>query len=320
MRREIAVSVHFLTEARRKKIEETAAKGGFDTVFYDNDDAAVGRIDDAEIVFCETPKPVKGLKNVKWCASSYAGIAPYLEPGVLPEGCRLTNGAGSYGVTISEHIVMVSLMLLKQMPRYREIIDNREWRHDVPIRSIYGSRVTVLGTGDIGKYTAKRMKGMGAKTVIGMNQSGRCDEPSFDRIITAGELDALLPETDILVLCMPETKETRGTLSKERIGMLPKESIVVNVGRGSAIDQDALMAALNEERLAGAALDVMVPEPLPKDHPLWDARNIIITPHISGNMSLEHTREESVDLFCRNLERYITGEPLVHAVDFERGY
>ena len=92
MRREIAVSVHFLTEARRKKIEETAAKGGFDTVFYDNDDAAVGRIADAEIVFCETPKPVKGLKNVKWCASSYAGIAPYLEPGVLPEGCRLTNG------------------------------------------------------------------------------------------------------------------------------------------------------------------------------------------------------------------------------------
>ena len=282
MRREIAVSVHFLTEARRKKIEETAAKGGFDTVFYDNDDAAVGRIDDAEIVFCETPKPVKGLKNVKWCASSYAGIAPYLEPGVLP--------------------------------------DNREWRHDVPIRSIYGSRVTVLGTGDIGKYTAKRMKGMGAKTVIGMNRSGRCDEPSFDRIITAGELDALLPETDILVLCMPETKETRGTLSKERIGMLPKEAIVVNVGRGSAIDQDALIAALNEERIAGAALDVMVPEPLPKDHPLWDARNIIITPHISGNMSLEHTQEESVDLFCRNLERYIAGEPLVHAVDFERGY
>lgn len=233
MRREIAVSVHFLTEARRKKIEETAAKGGFDTVFYDNDDAAVGRIDDAEIVFCETPKPVKGLKNVKWCASSYAGIAPYLEPGVLPEGCRLTNGAGSYGVTISEHIVMVSLMLLKQMPRYREIIDNREWRHDVPIRSIYGSRVTVLGTGDIGKYTAKRMKGMGAKTVIGMNRSGRCDEPSFDRIITAGELDALLPETDILVLCMPETKETRGTLSKERIGMLPKKAIVVNVGRAA---------------------------------------------------------------------------------------
>ena len=112
---------------------------------------------------------------------------------------------------------MVSLMLLKQMPRYREIIDNREWRHDVPIRSIYGSRVTVLGTGDIGKYTAKRMKGMGAKTVIGMNRSGRCDEPSFDRIITAGELDALLPETDILVLCMPETKETRGTCPRSAL-------------------------------------------------------------------------------------------------------
>lgn len=318
--KKIAVSVHFMTEERRAKIRKVAEKGGYEVAFFENDEAAAGKIADAEIVFCETPKPVKGLSNIRWCASSYAGIAPYLEPGVLPEGCQLTNGAGSYGVTISEHIVMMALMLLKQMPRYGEIIRNREWRHDVEIRSIYGSRVTVLGTGDIGKYTAKRMKGMAAKTVIGMNRSGRCDEPAFDRIITKEELDGVLPETDILVLAMPETKETRGTLSKERIALLPEHAIVINVGRGSAIDQEALMEALNSGKLAGAALDVVMPEPLPKDHPLWETRNTIITPHISGNMSLEHTREESVDLFCANVERYIAGEPLAHAVDFERGY
>ncbi len=318
--KKIAVSVHFMTEERKEKIRRAAEKGSYEVEFYDNDDAAVGKISDAEIVFCETPKPVKGLANIRWCASSYAGIAPYLETGVLPEGCQLTNGAGSYGVTISEHIVMMALALLKQMPRYSEIIRNREWRHDVEIRSIYGSRVTVLGTGDIGKYTAKRMKGMAAKTVIGMNRSGRCDEPAFDRIITREELDGVLTETDILVLAMPETKETRGTLSKERIALLPEHAIVINVGRGSAIDQEALMEALNSGKLAGAALDVVMPEPLPKDHPLWETRNTIITPHISGNMSLEHTREESVDLFCANVERYIAGEPLAHAVDFERGY
>lgn len=318
--KKIAVSVHFMTEERKEKIRRAAEKGGYEVEFYDNDDAAVGKISDAEIVFCETPKPVKGLANIRWCASSYAGIAPYLETGVLPKGCQLTNGAGSYGVTISEHIVMMALALLKQMPRYSEIIRNREWRHDVEIRSIYGSRVTVLGTGDIGKYTAKRMKGMAAKTVIGMNRSGRCDEPAFDRIITREELDSVLTETDILVLAMPETKETRGTLSKERIALLPEHAIVINVGRGSAIDQEALMEALNSGKLAGAALDVVMPEPLPKDHPLWETRNTIITPHISGNMSLEHTREESVDLFCANVERYIAGEPLAHGVDFERGY
>lgn len=318
--KKIAVSVHFMTEERKEKIRRAAEKGGYEVEFYDNDDAAVGKISDAEIVFCETPKPVKGLSNIRWCASSYAGIAPYLETGVLPEGCQLTNGAGSYGVTISEHIVMMALMLLKQMPRYGEIIANREWRHDVEIRSIYGSRVTILGTGDIGKYTAKRMKGMAAKSVIGMNRSGQCDEPAFDRIITREALDSVLTETDILVLAMPETKETRGTLSKERIALLPNHAIVINVGRGSAIDQEALMEALNSGRIAGAALDVVMPEPLPKDHPLWETRNTIITPHISGNMSLEHTREESVDLFCANVERYIAGEPLAHAVDFERGY
>ncbi|MDO4384234.1 MAG: D-2-hydroxyacid dehydrogenase, partial [Eubacteriales bacterium] len=303
--KKIAVSVHFMTEERKEKIRRAAEKGGYEVEFYDNDDAAVGKISDAEIVFCETPKPVKGLSNIRWCASSYAGIAPYLETGVLPEGCQLTNGAGSYGVTISEHIVMMALMLLKQMPRYGEIIANREWRHDVEIRSIYGSRVTILGTGDIGKYTAKRMKGMAAKSVIGMNRSGQCDEPAFDRIITREALDSVLTETDILVLAMPETKETRGTLSKERIALLPEHAIVINVGRGSAIDQEALMEALNSGRIAGAALDVVMPEPLPKDHPLWETRNTIITPHISGNMSLEHTREESVDLFCANVERYI---------------
>ena len=101
---------------------------------------------------------------------------------------------------------------------------------------------------------------------------------------------------------------------------MKENTILLNVGRGTAIDSLALAKALQEGAIYGAGLDVTDPEPLPEDHPLWDARNIIITPHISGNMSLEHTREESVDLFCRNLERYIAGEPLVHAVDFERGY
>lgn len=320
MRHLICASVHFLTDERRAKIQETAEAAGFEVAFYDSDDDAVGEVGGAEVVFCETPKPVTGLREIKWCASSYAGIAPYLEPGVLPEGCLLTNGAGSYGVTISEHVVMVSLMLLKQWPRYSEIIANREWRHDVDIRSIYGSRVTIAGTGDIGRCTAKRMKGMGASEVVGLNRSGRCEETAFDRILTSDQMDTVLPESDILVMCMPETKETRGMLSRERIAMLPAHAIVVNVGRGSAIDQDALMEALNEKRIAGAALDVVVPEPLPEDHPLWTTPNTIITPHISGNMSLEHTKDESVELFCANIRRYAAGEPLAHAVDFKRGY
>lgn len=320
MKKKICVSVHFMTEERKKKICDVAEPLGYEVEFFENDAAAVGKVDDAEIVFCETPKPVAGLKEIKWCASSYAGIAPYLAPGVLPAGCLLTNGAGSYGVTISEHVIMVSLLLLKQMLRYSEIIANREWRHDVDIRSIYESRVTIAGTGDIGRYTAKRMKAMGASTVIGANRSGKCDEEAFDRIVTSDQIDELLPDTDILVMCMPETPATRGMLSRERIAMLPSHAIVVNVGRGSSIDQEALIEALETEKIAGAALDVVEPEPLPKDHPLWTTKNTIITPHISGNMSLEHTKDESVELFCANIQRYAAGEELAHAVDFTRGY
>jgi len=320
MKHKICVSVHFITEERKAKILKAAEAAGFEVEFFDNDDAAVGHVGDAEVLYCETPKVPVGAKELKWCQSSYAGIAPYLAPGVLPEDCMLTNGAGSYGVTISEHIIMVTLMMLKRMPEYQEIVRRREWRHDLSIRSIFQSRVTIAGTGNIGKFTANRMKAMGASTVIGVNHSGKCDEPSFDRIITSGHLDEVLPDTDILVMCVPDTPETQGMLSRERIALLPKHAVIVNVGRGTSIDQDALIEALNSGQIAGAALDVMVPEPLPKEHPLWDAKNVIITPHVSGNMTLEFTCDMSVDLFCANLERYAKGEPLKHLVDRKRGY
>ena len=119
---------------------------------------------------------------------------------------------------------------------------------------------------------------------------------------------------------LPAVADTAGILSRERIALLPREAIVVNVGRGSAIDQDALMEALNAGRIAGAALDVVVPEPLPKDHPLWSTRNLLLTPHISGNMSLGYTCDRNLDMFCRDLENYAAGRPLEHRVDRKRGY
>ena len=128
------------------------------------------------------------------------------------------------------------------------------------------------------------------------------------------------PETEILVMALPAVADTAGILSRERIALLPREAIVVNVGRGSAIDQDALMEALNAGRIAGAALDVVVPEPLPKDHPLWSTRNLLLTPHISGNMSLGYTCDRNLDMFCRDLENYAAGRPLEHRVDRKRGY
>ena len=134
------------------------------------------------------------------------------------------------------------------------------------------------------------------------------------------ELDSVLPETDLLVMALPSTAETAGILSRERIALLPDSAFVVNVGRGTAIDQEALCDALNAGQLAGAALDVVVPEPLPADHPLRRAKNLLLTPHVAGNMTLGYTCDKSVQMFCDDLENYAAGRPLAHLVDRKRGY
>ena len=178
----------------------------------------------------------------------------------------------------------------------------------------------MLGTGDIGTNFARRAKALGAKTVRGVRRSKKPCDPAFDEVHTLDGLDAVLPQTEILVMALPNTPETVGILSRQRIALLPEGAYVANVGRGSAVDQEALMDALNSGHLAGAALDVMVPEPLPADHPLWSTKNLLLTPHISGNMSLGITQDLDVDLFCEDLENYAAGRPLARLVDEKQGY
>ena len=137
---------------------------------------------------------------------------------------------------------------------------------------------------------------------------------------THTELDSLLPDTDILVMALPSTAGTVGILSRDRIALLPETAYVVNVGRGTAIDQSALVEALNAGKLAGAALDVFEKEPIPDGDPVWDAKNLLITPHISGQMSLGYTRDKNVALFCEDLENYAAGRPLKRYVDRKIGY
>ena len=128
------------------------------------------------------------------------------------------------------------------------------------------------------------------------------------------EFDDYAARADVIVMCLPDTPETQNILSAEKIGVLPETAYVINVGRGSTIDQDALIEALNADRIAGAALDVVVPEPLPADSPLWTAKNCIITPHSSGDMGLEYSVDMTIDIFCENLKRYAKGEELINVV------
>lgn len=320
MSRIICVVNEFITDAHRRQIDAAAEKHGFSVRYYQTKADASGHLADCEVLFGHWRSLLKEAPMLKWYCCSYAGVDPYQPPFRFPEGVLLTNSSGAYGVTISEHIMMVTLMLQRRMLDYAQIVRDRGWTNDLPVRSIQGSRLTLLGTGDIGTTFAQRAKALCPASVTGVNRSGRVPDPVYDRVVPMAELDRVLPETDILVMSLPSTPETVGVLSRERLALLPESAILVNVGRGSAIDQDALMDALNAGRLAGAALDVMTPEPLPADHPLWTTKNLLITPHVAGNMTLGYTCNKTVSMFCDDLENYAEGRPLKHLVDLKRGY
>ena len=320
MSRIICVVNEFITDAHRRQIDAAAEKHGFSVRYYQTKADASGHLADCEVLFGHWRSLLKEAPMLKWYCCSYAGVDPYQPPFRFPEGVLLTNSSGAYGVTISEHIMMVTLMLQRRMLDYAQIVRDRGWTNDLPVRSIQGSRLTLLGTGDIGTTFAQRAKALCPASVTGVNRSGRVPDPVYDRVMPMAELDRVLPETDILVMSLPSTPETVGVLSRERLALLPESAILVNVGRGSAIDQDALMDALNAGRLAGAALDVMTPEPLPADHPLWTTKNLLITPHVAGNMTLGYTCSKTVSMFCDDLENYAEGRPLKHLVDLKRGY
>lgn len=324
MSRDICIFQEFLTDEHKGVIDAAAAQTGFVPHYFTLDQRreAEACLQHCEVLYAhDVPMLRAAPETLQWYCCSYAGVDPYCkDDGIFKNpGCILTN-SNVYGVTIAEHVVMVTLMLLRRMPEYEEVVRGRGWSNQLPIRSIRGSRFTILGTGNIGNHVAERMRGMGAARIVGVSRSGKAQPGIYDEVHPISELDEVLKTTQILIMALPGTAETVGILTKERIALLPGDAYVINVGRGTAIDQAALMEALNGGKLAGAALDVMDPEPLPKDHPLWETKNLILTPHVSGNMTLGYTRDENVRLFCQDLKNYAAGKPLQGYVDRKRGY
>ena len=323
MSRNICIYQEFLTDAHKAQIQKTAEELGFAPHFFtlDQFEEAKACVQDCEILYAHSPDLLRAAPaTLKWYCCSFAGVDPYCkDPAIFANpDCILTN-SNVYGVTIAEHVVMVTLMLLRRMPEYEEVVRNRSWSNQLPIRSIRDNEFTILGTGNIGVNVADRMRGMGAAKIIGLSRSGR-PHPAFDEVHPIADLDKILPDTKILVMALPGTAETIHILNRERIALLPKDAYIINVGRGTAIEQEPLIEALNEGRIAGAALDVMDPEPLPHDHPLWSAKNLILTPHVSGNMTLGYTCDTNVAMFCEDLKNYAAGKPLNGFVDRTKGY
>ena len=320
--RKAYVIARCLSDDNKLEMKKIAKECGFDIAFFDTDKEAAGKVSDAEVIYCNGPALFKEMPGLRWCHSMSAGVGHFIVSGAFDSGnITLTNSSGSYGRAISEYVIMVTLMLMRRIPEYEEIIRERRWIQSMTIRSIAGSRIAIIGTGDIGRNTALKYKALGAERVVGFSRSGRPAE-GFDEVCKISDYEKVMRcETfDVLLLCVPGTPESKGLLNKERLALLSDKTFVINVGRGTVIDQDALIDALNSGVIAGAALDVVYPEPLPEDHPLWTAKNLILTPHISGDMGLPYTVDLTVEIFCDNLRRYVRGEELTHIVDVSAGY
>lgn len=215
----------------------------------------------------------------------YWGADEYIKDGVFEDNVILNNSTGAYSLAVSEQMLAMLLELLKKLHIYRDNQNKRLWKSEGRAKSIYNSKVLVVGLGDIGCNFAKMIKSFGGYT-IGVKRR-QTEKPSF--------IDELLPEADIVALCIPSTKDTQKLFSKEIIGLMKEGSILLNVGRGVSVDTETLSDALESNHLLEAGLDVIDPEPRPSDHRIWGLQNAVITPHISGWYNLAETYESILE-------------------------
>ncbi|WP_427042822.1 D-2-hydroxyacid dehydrogenase [Fusobacterium sp. SB021] len=274
----------------------------------------------AEIILGNVPAEfLKESKNLKWIQLNSAGANAYIEKGVLKEGVILTNATGAYGLAISEHMLAMVLALQKKICLYTENQKNHLWKDEGEVKSIYGSKTLVVGLGDIGGEFAKRMYFLGSK-VYGIKKH-KTELPFYiEKMYQMEELEEILPEFDIVAVSLPETKETINLFNKSKFDKMKKGALFLNVGRGSIVNSLDLCEALNSGKLGGAGIDVADIEPLPKENPLWEAANILITPHISGGYHLKETLERVRNTAIENLKSYYENKPMKNLVDFQTGY
>lgn len=278
------------------------------------------QVSQAEIILGNLPIPLlQYAKRLKWLQLNYAGSDNYAAPGVLPEGVILTNASGCYGLAISECMLAGILQLIKRLDQYQRNQAQHIWRNEGAVSSIEGSTTLVVGFGDIGSSFAQRMHALGS-TVIGIrrNVTGKPDYVSA--LYQMDALDRLLPLADFVSLSLPNSPQTQKIMGARRFAEMKDSAILINVGRGSAVDTDALVSALNGGQIGGAVIDVVDQEPLPAEHPLWDAPHLVLTPHVTGNYNLPETLRRIVNLSLRNLAAYLNGQPMESVVDFKTGY
>jgi phosphoglycerate dehydrogenase-like enzyme len=232
------------------------------------------------------------------------------------EGLVLTNNSGVHSKKAGEYGLMSVLMLHNHIPK---IVSNQKNKKFVSLFStpIAGKTIVVVGTGNLGGAMIRLLAPLGPK-IIGVNRKGKAVD-GCSKVITVDKIDGILPEADILYLAIPETSGTKNLISHKRLDLLKPSCGIVNIGRQSTMDYDALCEKLKTNKIAGAILDVFAPEPIEQNSKLWQIPNLIITPHVSADDGESYVRL-TLDLFIKNLQLFISDKKLVNQIDKDFGY
>ena len=256
---------------------------------------------------------INAATNMKWLNSIYAGVDGMPLKQLKAQGCVVTNGAGINAVTIAEYVVMAMLTVAKN---YREVVraqERREWLLDSPGKvELFGSKALLLGYGAIGKLIKERLKPFGVDVTVVRRSAG-------PNTLTPDQWRAVLGDFDWVILAVPATAETDDMIGAAELAAMKPSASLINIARGSVVDQEALVTALQTKQIAAAFLDVTTPEPLPADHTLWTLDNAHISMHLSGRAQ-DKMFVRSATRFFENLERYRKGEALAPMVNLDLGY
>ena len=254
--------------------------------------------------------------QLRWVHIASAGVDPLLFPSFVASDVILTNSRHVFDDAIAEYVLGLLLAFAKDLPGTLDLQRHHVWRHRVTER-LAGRSVLVVGAGPIGRAIARLVTAAGCR-VTGIARRLRSDDPDFGTVHPAAALPDVLADADFVVIAAPLTNDTRGMFGAAAFQRMKPTARLINVGRGPIVDQPALVTALHGGQLGGAALDVFTDEPLPPDSPLWGMGNVIVSPHMSGDVA--GFEDELAALFLDNLARHRRGDPLRNVVDKRRGY
>ncbi len=309
----------FTYDYGKTQLDRIRALGYEITLIHEKEIENSPAVNEAEILVCYNPFDridIRKMTGLKWIQLSSVGFDQLSSEAAQEKNIMVTNNRGGYSKPMGEWIVMNILEVYKKRKLQIRDQQNRRWHLDSSILEIVGRKIAFLGTGTIAQEAAKRLQGFEAE-IVGFNTSGH-ESPYFDVCYPMDQLEERLSDMDVVVVTLPHTEETHHFVNKKRMAHMKDDSVLINVSRGSNIDEKALIEALENDKFLGVAVDVFEEEPLPQDSPLWHIDRVYFSPHNSWVSEMKNTRR--FELIYRNMKNYIENKPLENVVDIQRGY